>query len=825
MRKVESSGSCLSPSSWKRSGHWIARTSWLALAAGFAMPAAGQVSEGPAANAPVAPSQGSTTPNASTPNAQAGTPPETTAPAAAVADNGTQIGDVVVTARRVQERLQDIPASVSAITGAQVTRMSSLSDISSMVSGVTFKAYGPIPTVGIRGFGNRTMAGVATNATVGIFQDGVFVAPPLVVDVNRIDTQRVEVAKGPQSTLYGRSSFTGAINIVSNDPTKEFSGYLDSGYGGSSVHGENLWHVRGAVSIPLTDTLSVRFFGLREKRDGFTYDSVTGNRGGAYDRTAGRFRILWEPNSVVTARLTGTILRDNLTLDLTHTGRTPAPLGQLNIFQDTAIPTVVAAVRNALVFGPTVWDAIYPQRQSAKTRGEQLTLDVRLQTPIGEFASLTDFQHSHQDILTSLDLTRLNYARGDTLFDERRGSEELRLSNKTGRFTYLLGLYYLHTEARTGGGETYDPNHPFASFGPGAALYDLARFNALYQPSFVKTDALAAFGQLGYDFTDRLNLTLGLRQSRDELRGPTGTFFRTIAGPTITSQPYTYRSGAFDATTGSANLSYKIQPDVTAYVSYSRGNSPGGLNVGAAAARNYAPQNVDAFEAGLKSQLLNRRLQLNIALFDNQYTDLQITQNVFINGALNALVTNAGDGRGRGVDLDAVAIVSRNLRFGVQYTYADSKITRYVVPAAPAPQVDFTGVPLVRSPKNTANGSATFTHDLGPGKFAFTAEESYTSSYTNDYQGVPAGTAYPAPPFIVNGRTTTQVLALYRTPGYALTNLNASYTYKNIELSGYVRNLFNHQYVAAVLGFDTVTYPQELPGEPRTFEVSLKYSF
>ena len=802
----------------------IGHTSILAIAVAIASPAAAQVSEGPAANAPAAPSQGATAPNATGANAQAGTPQETTAPAAAVADGSTQVGDVVVTARRVQERLQDIPASVSAITGDQVTRMSSLTDIQSMVSGVTFKAYGPIPTVGIRGFGNRTMAGVATNSTVGIFEDGVFVAPPLVVDINRPDTSRVEVAKGPQSTLYGRSSFTGAINIVSNDPAKEFSGYVDAGYGGSSVHGENLWHVRGAVSIPLTDTLSVRFFGLREKRDGFTYDALTGNRGGGYDRKAGRFRILWQPTNTLTARLTGTILRDNLPLDLTHTGRNPAPLGQINLFQDTVIPALANAARSALVFGPTVWDAIYPQPQSGKTRGEQLTLDVRLQTPIGEFASLSDFQHSHQDILTSLDLTRLNYARGDTLFDEYRGSQELRLSNKTGRFNYLFGAYYLHVEARTGGGETLDPNHPFASFGPGAALYDLAKFSALYQPSYVKTDAFAGFAQVGYDFTDQLNLTLGIRESLDDLSGPTTSTFRTTPG-VILPPTYVNRYGSFVSTTGSANLSYKVAPDVIAYGSYSRGNSPGGLNVGAAATRNYQPQNVDAFELGLKSQLLGRRLQLNVALFDNQYKNLQITQNTFINGALNALVTNAGDGRGRGVDLDAVAVVSRSLRLGVQYTYSDSKITRYVLPAAPAPQVDFTGVPLVRSPKNTANGSATFTHDVGPGRFSFTAEESYTSSYNNDYQGVPAGTVYTSAPLFIKGVTTTQVLALYRTPGYAVTNLNASYTYKNFELSGYVRNLLNHQYVAAVLGFDTITYPQELPGEPRTFEVSLKVSF
>ena len=797
---------------------WIVGSSSLSLAVACAAPAIAQVAEPPKAN-----NQTSVEPSKNDPPSSR----QGTGDVAETNDDAT-VGDIVVTARRVSERLQDIPASVAAVTGDQVQRMSSLSDIQSLVSGVTFKAYGPIPTVGIRGFGNRTQAGNATNATVGIFQDGVFVAPPLVTLINRVDTERVEVAKGPQSTLYGRSSFTGAINIVSNDPAKTFSGYVDGGYGSSSVHGEDLWHIRGAVSIPLTDTLSVRVFGLREKRDGFTYDSVTGNRGGGFDRKIGRVRFLWQPSDAVTARLTGTIMRDNIPLNLTHTGRNTPPLGRSNLFGNPLSP----AVQTALQFGQTVWDAIYVNPQLGTTRGEQVTLDLRFQTPIGELASLSDFQHSYQDIQTSLDLTRLAYARGDTEFEERRGSQELRLSNKVGRVNYLLGLYGLYIDAKQGGGPTPDLAHAFANFGPGSAFYDglvipRVSINALLQPIYTKTTAVAAFGQVGYDLTDRLNLTVGLRFAHDDLSGPTATFFRaTATGALIPSVPYTQRRGSFDALTGSANLSYKIAPDVIAYGSYSRGNSPGGLNVGAAALVNYTPQKVDAFELGLKSQLLNRKLQLNLALFDNEYKNLQFTQNVFINGALTPLVTNPADGRGRGVDLDAVAVVTSNIRFGAQYTYSDSKITRFTLAPAPAPQVNFLGVPLVRSPKHSANGSVTLTGDVGPGKLLFTADESYTSSYTNDYQGAAAGTAYPGiPGRLAAGVTTTQVLALYRTPGYATTNLNASYTLGNVQISGFVRNLFDHQYVAAILGFDAVTYPQELPGEPRTFEVSVRYKF
>lgn len=724
------------------------------------------------------------------------------------ASNG-QVGDIIVTARRVSERLQDIPASVSAVTGEQISRMTSLADIQSMVSGVTFKSYGPIPIVGIRGFGNRSQAGIATTATVGIFQDGVFVSPPLVSLISRVDTGRVEVAKGPQSTLYGRASYTGAINIVSADPEREFSGYLEAGYGMSSVGSEDIWSIKGALSVPLGDTLSVRFFGLREKRDGFTYDKVTGNRGAGYDRKVGRMRLLWEPSDAVTARLTGTVMRDNIPLGLVHSGRTPAPLGNGVIFGNAFNPAVGAA----LTFGKTVWDATYVEPQSGKTRGEQVTLDLRFQTPMGELASLTDYQHSSQKILTSLDLTRLNIARGNTPFAEKRWSQELRLSNKTDQFSYLLGLYYLHVSAEQGGGKELDLDTAFARFGPGAFLYDVLQRNALYQPVYTQTDAYAAFAQVGYDITDALNLTVGIRHGRDELRGTAGSFFRTRAGGIITVQPITFRKAAFNATTGTANLSYKIAPDMTVYGSYSRGNSPGGLNGGAAARINYGPQNVDAFELGLKSQLFDRRLQLNVALFDNQYKDIQITQNTFINNALTPFITNSGKGYGRGFDIDAVGVLSSNWRMAVQYTFVKSKITSFAVLPAPALQVDFTGAPLVRSPRHSLNGSITYSQDIGPGKLQLTAEESYSSSYTNDYQGA-AATA-----------TAPQTLALYRTPGYAITNLNGSYSWNDWQLSVYARNLFNKQYIAAVLGFDAVNYPQEVPGEPRTIGATLKYSF
>jgi iron complex outermembrane receptor protein len=730
--------------------------------------------------------------------------------------------DVIVTARRVEERLQDIPASVVAITGDDVARMGSLADLQSKMSGVTFQAIGPVPVVGIRGFGNRSQAGNPSNSAVGIFQDGVFVASALSTIINRTDTERVEVAKGPQSTLYGRSSFTGAFNIVTADPANHLSGYLDAGYGAGSVSGDNLWRVQGAVSVPLADTLSIRIYGLDEKRDGYVLDSATGDRSGGHDRQIGRLRLLWQPSDAVTARLTGAIMRDDIPLPLATAGRIRAPLGQAVVFANPASP----ASRAALQFGNTVWDAHLLTPQHSKIKGEQGTLDLRFRTPFGELASLTDYQHATLDPFFSLDLTRLNWANGSGTYYEKRYSQELRVSNKVDRLSYLYGLYFLDAKVEQGGGKAVDLTKPFASFAPGSLQFDLAHLSAIYQPAYTATRSYAAFGQVGYALTDRLDMNLGLRYGRDKISGPAGVFLRTQTGVLVPSTPFTDRSAEFNSTTGSANLSYHITPDAIAYGSYARGNSPGGLNVGAVARQNFGPQNVDAFEVGLKSRLLDNHLQLNLALFDNQYSGLQLSQNVIINGAITSVVTNAAKAHGRGFDMDAIAILSKYWRFGLQYTYVDSKITDYTLPAPPAPQVDLTGVPLVRSPKNSLNASVTFSHDIGPGYLRLTAAESYTSSYTNDYQGVPAGFAYPGiAGSLPAGVTASQVLGLYRTDGYALTNLDASYSWDKFQISGSVRNLLNKQYIATVLAFDMVTVPLEVPGAPRTVELSFKVNF
>ncbi|HWK33522.1 MAG TPA: TonB-dependent receptor, partial [Hyphomicrobium sp.] len=578
---------------------------------------------------------------------------------------------------------------------------------------------------------------------------------------------------------------------------------------------------RGAVSGPITDTLSARVFVLREKREGFTYDPVSENRGYGYDRKIGRAKLLWKPVDGLRVSLAGTLMRDDAPRGDVSSGTLLPPLGGRALSGSplpTALPTYLRS--------PDIWRTTLNRKQLGRVNGEQATLDIRYETGIGELAFLTDYAHSDTNILSTADASSRNVADIYTVTEEKRFSQEIRLAGNSGPFSYIAGLYYLNSDFKFGNpGATIDQDAPFLRAFAGSLLYDVAGVEAVFTPFDTKTKAYAAFAQVGYDFTDRLNLTVGLRQARDELSGYTLAANLLRTGALVTSVPRTDRTASFNATTGNANLSYKLAPGSLVYASYSRGNSPGGFNSGNAALINFAPQEVDAYEIGLKSELFDRRLRLNAALFANDYSNLQIFQVMTLNNVNTQVTINAAKGRGRGFDIDASAALSSALRLGVQYTYQTSKITDYVIPQPPSPQVTFVGIPLVRSPKHSLNASATFSHDFGNARFQFTAEESYTSSYVNDYTGVPAGTAYPGRAGVPAGVTTTQVLSLFRTPGYATTNLNASIAFGNWEVSGYVRNLFNKQYIVLASGTDVFSYPTEAPGEPRTFEVSLKRSF
>jgi iron complex outermembrane receptor protein len=602
--------------------------------------------------------------------------------------------------------------------------------------------------------------------------------------------------------------------------------------------------MKGVLSGPLTETLGARLVVFRAKRDGYIYNPDNDFRSYGYDRYGAKLKFLWEPNDSLTARLSLQSVQDDAPRGEMYTDRLLPPLGWVIAAADTR-PEAQPYVDSLRTFGDELWESNYTRQPHNKTYGKVATLDVRYDTGIGEFASLSNFTRTTNKVISSSTGNLPFFGHGYSV--DERWSQEFRLAGDAGPFSYLAGVYYLDSHTQ-GGDENPGPNgqnltRPSSEFVFGSALFDQPSINNIdptrsvqyqYTPGYEDLQASAVFAQVGYDITDKLNLTAGLRWGRDEISGSVSQFLRTQSGTVTTVLAPFYRETEFDATTGNAVVSYKFTPEVMTYVSYARGNLPGGLNGGgtqAAASTPFKPQNADAYELGVKSTLLDGRMQLNIALFDNNYEDLQLNQNRFVplpNGAgsvLQSVVSNAASSYARGVEFDTAFALSSHWQASLGYTYLEHEIDKYVIPPGGQVNIDFTGASTPRTPKHSASASLTYENEIGPGQLSLTASGSYTSAYTNEWTGLPAGSPYPGRPGVPAGVTTTQVLWLIETPGYTLWNLNGSYSIGSWQVGGYVRNIFNKEYVAAAGGPSPTTFPSTVPGEPRTFEVSLRYSF
>lgn len=741
--------------------------------------------------------------------------------------------EIVVTARRVKERLRDIPASVTALRGEDLLAVSSIQDLTGKVPGLKISAAGGNnPILALRGQGNR----LGAEPVVGLFEDGVAIPRMAVSVLSSLDPARIEASVGPQNALYGRASLTGAINFVSADPTYDRTGFVEAGYGSSSTSGDRLYDAKAVVSGALgSDDVLGRLVLLRGKREGYVLDPTTGNRAGGYDRTAARLKVLFAPTDKLTIKLTGTVFSDNSPWPTVLSAEPQPPLGALISSAQSPLPSAAAAIAAATVFPSSIWESRYVRPQYVKIDFSSLVSDIRLDTPIGEFASLTSYQKAETDLSVSVDRTSLGFADSRAHQFDNRLSQEFRLSGRSGKVSYLGGLSFFEAKNTMGGNDgEYHVENPTLAYYPYSAQYDALNLAGTYIGWNNKTRASGMFGQVGMDVTPQLNVTGAIRYNSEKIFGTTSFYNLTRAGVLATILAPYYREATFNSVTGNVNVSYKIAPDNMVYGSYSKGNSPGGLNSGAsqaAAAATYAAQEVNAFELGLKSRLANGRVDLSVALFDNQYKNLVFSQTKVLpvpGGApgqttISAVFTNVAESYGRGLETTLSAALTEQWRASLLYTYLKTRVTKYSLGSPGA--IDFTGAPILQSPENSIRAALTHTRKVGQGSLSVTGEVQYVSDFVNDYLGVPAGTAYPGRPGVPAGTTTSQVTWLVPLKGYALTNLTASYTIDQWQFRGYVRNLFNKQAFVAGAGSSPTVLASLVPGEPRTIELTVRRSF
>ncbi|MFI8683272.1 TonB-dependent receptor [Brevundimonas diminuta] len=577
-------------------------------------------------------------------------------------EQASNVDDVVVTARRREESLKDVPVAVTAVTSERLEQTGA-ADIT------TLQAQTPNATVQVARGTNSTLTtfirGVGQQDPlwgfepgVGLYVDDVYVARPQGAVLDIFDIERLEVLRGPQGTLYGRNTIGGAIKYVTKrlGPDPELT--LKGAYGSY-----NQVDLIASGSAPLTETLRIGGAIARYTRDGYGTNLNTGAEHYNKDVTAGRLSVEWTPRDDLFFRLAGDITEDES--NARHGYRLKAPTTddvydtRAGIGDDGYVRTRGLSLTGEWNVNDTVTLKSVTAWRDGDTKGDGIDFDG-LPQPI-------------------LDIPGY-YA--DSQF-----TQEFQLLFQGERWQGVAGVFYMDASAE-GAFDTVIGLYP--SMGPGLPA-GLTTFTG----GKVDTESFAVFADFSYDVTDQLSLSVGGRWTRDkksvdQLRqnylGVKSPFFGNSsaipAGPPSTD--YT-NSDTYSEFTPRVSASYKFTPELTGYASYGRGFKSGGFDMRGDASlypetvNGYQPELVDTYEIGLKGSLLDRRINFATALFKSEYTDQQITSQFFIPPtSVVSYVDNAGSSEIWGWELEASARITDSFVPRLTLGYLDAKFNDFV---------------------------------------------------------------------------------------------------------------------------------------------------
>lgn len=518
------------------------------------------------------------------------------------------LADIVVTAQRREQRLQDVPVAVSAVSpeGLARSNVSGITDLKLAVPAFNATNSAGYLAPRLRGIGS-TAVGPGIESSVALYVDGVYYAASIASFLSLNNVERVEVLKGPQGTLFGRNSTGGLLQIVTRTPTQQRHADFSLSYANYDRIEAN-----GYVSGAITDTVSADLaVHVAHQGDGWGRNLGTGNDTYAVKHDlAVRSKLVFDPGGQTKITLAGDYADTDNSLN-----------------SNLLLPGTSANAGEVPVRYPGRWDS--NTNHDAYTRGWQAGGSSRIDQKVGSLSlmSITAFRKSHFARAFDFDLTanprpNPNPAQPYRYFiqpqPDRQFSQELQLSSPGhGAFTWVFGGYYFN--ARSG----YDPLQIYfdAPFAPVAPQGQVIRVN-----STVGTRSLAGFGQGTLSLGQSTNFTLGARYthevrsiaaSQDRALTPSGAAAPIAAIP---PQP----NLTFNKPSLRVAIDHHFNPSIMAYASFNRGFKSGGFTAGSPAAPGYKPEELDAYELGIKSDLFDRRLRLNMAGFYYNYTNIQI---------------------------------------------------------------------------------------------------------------------------------------------------------------------------------------------------------
>jgi len=743
------------------------------------------------------------------------------APAVVFAEDtaGAGLGEVIVTAQKRAQNLQDVAISITALSEEDLRGrgITSTEALGAATPGLIVNDYGnPVITVFTLRGAQQFDFGDHQESPVAVFADGSYIPYLSAVGMNMFDLERVEVDRGPQGTLFGRNATGGVVSLISAKPTKDFEGFADLQGGNYGA-----FRAEAAISGPLSDGIRARLSVLKDQHDGYFKNAIGPDKGDA-DNTSWRAQIAADVGSHGSL---GIIVRGSH--DQTSTSPYEAAAG----YPD---PTTGAIVKGggqphvdfcAAYFGTTVpLDSVdclsgdpapsdpfhIRHNRIGSFKRDYYGANVSFDWDFGptQFTSISSFgdlrkRYADEDSdATSLDVLYF----GQTV-DAKDYSQEFRLAGKNDRLTWVTGAYYLQIDGDYGTGVGFYP-------------FDPTLVAAVDNAYTLKTQSWAAFAQTEFKLAPQFTLTTGFRWTEDRKKFE---FIPACSGPGcdpfgLTDPGIVQGSGYTDAVPGaqtrrsSGNWDAKVQLGFQAregllyYIGVSRGTKAGGYNAASTAYYTvdqtiFKDEVLTDYEAGIKSQLAGGRVRLNASAFYYDYANIQV-----FNQLGPSTVTFNRDGRIYGSEIELEARVARGFDLGLGVSLLHTQIDPVDVTNILTGAITQVSQELPNSPHATVNALARKEWSVGTGSIALQANVLWTGD---------------------------RKLNLIDNPGtdeksYTVTDLRASYISAGDrwEAAIFVKNATDEKY--RIVGTPFVNFTGsiiEIYGPPRTFGGSVRVRF
>lgn len=684
---------------------------------------------------------------------------------------GYGLEEIVVTAQKRAESLQDTPISIAAMTAADLENRG-IYDINDLRTEVPALQVAPHPNsattarVFIRGVGNNDDQ-ITTDPSVAVYLDGVYIARNQGLSAEVAELERIEVLRGPQGSLYGRNATGGAINYITKAPDLGEFGFKQSlAYGNYDQ-----FRSRTRLNIPVGDTLAVELGYLHSQKNGYVKNLGNGSkRFGDQRRDAYRAAVLWQPTDTLEVRYS---------YDRSDMGD---------------IPSFIAQV------------PFYPQKGNRPTEGSPFERNLHANDVTAQGHNLTaSWDASNNLTVKSITgyrklsvETAQDYLTGalgpfpiiETAFDQdqKQFSQEFQLIGDAldDRLNFVLGAYYFDESA-----DSFDFS----------AIVGQPRLDRMV---LIDNKAYALYGQATVRpaFAEGLYVTPSLRWSRDERKATMDqVLVPAIGAPTVLPQ------GHGDQTNSNVSpglvIGYDVNDNANVYAKWSRGYKTGGFNVRASSIQRFnegfGEETLDAYEIGLKSSWLDNRLRLNVAAFVSKYKDMQT--NMQISTAVTDTF-NAGKATIKGVEVDLTARPAPGLTMSVNYAYLDGSFDEILDPSG---------------------------NDIAH-RYSFIEAPKHTMALSAQYQfpETPIGTltAY-ADYFFQSKKHTATIDSRYIVGDYGLLDVRLTLAdipvgVGNWRLSAYGKNLTDKEYYVF---HGNAGLPGAFYGEPRTYGLELTFEY